>query len=408
MFPFNQDDDLGIYSRRKSIFDSPDYKWTPNLDISGALDNNTTPSAQEEENSPFDINRGFGDIYKSLSQIGTGPVQTRYRQFLEQLPQREQFPPTKTQRLASILTGVSEGLARGGPTGYTAARQVLDEPYRTALENYKVQADKLGEAARVENQSEHNKLMLLWDQWRQQQAAEVEKRRQQESEVHQGLWKAQTRNLLQPKPVGSPHVDTISGRVTVTVRDSSAPGGYRLLDVGQAGGGMADKLDYDIKRAVGIAKGVQPFMLQRYAAQGAEARKNIEARKVTAIALKQWDLEHPDYRRDVDKEGNIVGVNKKDPTDVIYSGFEQLSPKEAIELKAKWAKELKQTPPPPRETVTETQPKGKGVIKTTRTGPVPETIWVKLSDGRELPIPKDKFEEAKKRDPGLQILVGKK
>lgn len=85
----------------------------------------------------------------SIPQRTEGPATANYRQFLEQgAPTRDQFQPSKIDRLGAVLTGVAAG-AKGG-NGFGAAQNQLDEPYNQAYGDYAAKAGLLEKGAGLE------------------------------------------------------------------------------------------------------------------------------------------------------------------------------------------------------------------------------------------------------------------
>jgi len=124
-----------------------------------------------------------------------------------------------------------------------------------------------------------------------------------------------------------------------------------------------------------------------------------------------------------------VGVNKSDPSDVIWTDISHLSKADQMQMAQDFKIQLKQIPGPTMETTTTKEPTKTGGVTsrtvrtpiggqapppkavTPRAAPAQETInHVQLSDGSFADIPDSKLAEAMRRDSGLKVLgvVGKR
>jgi len=119
-----------------------------------AMERNTpTPTTQP---------RGLEDIYSEVLNRPDGPATTSYRNFLaEGQPNREDFKPTKMNRLAAILSGVAAGAS--GDNGFNAARNVIDRPYLEALAMRNNKLGDLKSAADLEEGSIKNRMSNFKD-----------------------------------------------------------------------------------------------------------------------------------------------------------------------------------------------------------------------------------------------------
>jgi len=82
-----------------------------------------------------------------------GPATKAFRDFLAtSVPSREQFKPSKTQRLAAILSGLGAGI-RNPSAGPQAAYDVLDRPYQQEMERFQLRGEQLAKAADLEQRT---------------------------------------------------------------------------------------------------------------------------------------------------------------------------------------------------------------------------------------------------------------
>src|SRR5207248_6431777 len=160
--------------RKRNIFDNPNIE--PSFGQGSLFPSTKISNTAPPDSSPASNLGDFASYYAQLASQPEGPAQSQYRQFLsQQLPSKEQYKPGAISRIGAILSGLSTGITRGAGEGYATARGILDEPYREALESYKLQAGRLGEAAKVEQENELNRVKLARDilesQDRQRRAA---------------------------------------------------------------------------------------------------------------------------------------------------------------------------------------------------------------------------------------------
>lgn len=150
------------FMRNRSLFDPPPpdamFGSSPGIDISQQgqpVDPRMDPS-QIQPQAPK--RPSFADAYNEAQGLPSGPASKAYKDFLAtDMPQRDSFPVDKTQRLAAILAGGSEGIRHGGAAGVAAASNILDDPYNQAVQDFKLKADKLGTAATQEEKDNTNK-----------------------------------------------------------------------------------------------------------------------------------------------------------------------------------------------------------------------------------------------------------
>lgn len=78
------------------------------------------------------------------------PAFDRYLGFLETIPKREQYSPSKWRQLAAALAGGSEGWFRGPSAGIETAQSLSDLPYTRALRDWGIKGQGMKEAADIE------------------------------------------------------------------------------------------------------------------------------------------------------------------------------------------------------------------------------------------------------------------
>lgn len=92
------------------------------------------------------------DPYAELLNLQDGPAKKAYKDFLaEPEPRKEDFKPTKMNRLAAILSGASDGMRRGAGAGFETAQGILNRPYDEAMGERIRRAKQLEAGYKVED-----------------------------------------------------------------------------------------------------------------------------------------------------------------------------------------------------------------------------------------------------------------
>jgi hypothetical protein len=99
---------------------------------------------------------GMKDLY------GTHPSLDRYNQFLQNAPKAEDYRPSKWERLAAGLGGISEGF-KDPAKGIATAIGLNRSRYNTAMEDYQNMAKPMAEAATIERQGIADKAKYMSD-----------------------------------------------------------------------------------------------------------------------------------------------------------------------------------------------------------------------------------------------------
>lgn len=386
------------YLRRNSLFSpvQPSTGVNPNaLSVTPDMMNQSGQPQQQNYTPPLQPPNPstLTDAYREMMQAQSGPSNQRYKDFLgEGMPQREDFKPSKMNRLTAVLAGASDGIQRGGGEGYKTAQGILDEPYNEAIGDYKNKASRLEAGANLEDKETNNKVKTYRDYVTDQQ----NKRRDDIA----------LQTLAETSRVNNGRLKNWESEASS--RETPQQRMDRAL-------GVAGKTAELRKRnALDIFNTEQPIRT-RDAIKVAGVRGDITARnqdrKFESIKdLKQYVADNvtPDkYDHIVGKDGFVYGVNKTDPTDVIKTTIDtgKLPPDQLAALKLKNAKDLKASPGAGKTTTTKKVVSGNTATTETTVVPddKPKTIHITLSDGRQLDIPADKLDEAKKRDPKLVV-----
>lgn len=82
-----------------------------------------------------------------------------YRDFVANAPDRRNFSPSVGRRILSILAGAGEELATKDPgRGLAVAEDISTEPYRRAVEQYKLKGEGLGKLAALDEKRQESKI----------------------------------------------------------------------------------------------------------------------------------------------------------------------------------------------------------------------------------------------------------
>jgi len=113
--------------------------------------------AAPKQESPYE---GYMSSMKDL--YGTHPSLDRYNQFLQDAPKAEDYRPSKWERLASGLAGISEGF-KSPAKGIATALALNRSRYTTAMSDYQDMAKPMAEAATIERQGIADKSKYIMD-----------------------------------------------------------------------------------------------------------------------------------------------------------------------------------------------------------------------------------------------------
>lgn len=134
--------------------------------IYDASDNVEAADSQEDEENEDQLPKksrlgnNLADVFNSLKDAPEGLANSRYRQFLESdFPTRDK--PTKMNRLAAVLGGISEGYMRKSPAaGFAVQDKILNEPYEKKIADFNNKAKLLQSSAALEDKGLGRKASL--------------------------------------------------------------------------------------------------------------------------------------------------------------------------------------------------------------------------------------------------------
>lgn len=326
------------------------------------------------------------DAYREMMNAQSGPANQRYKDFLaNEAPQKDDFKPTKMNRLSAVLAGASTGIQQGGAEGFKAAQGVLDEPFNDAMSNYKLRASKLEAGAGLEDKETNNKVKtyrdFITDEQNKRKDDIALKTLGETHEMNQARI-GNYNNLAATRETPQQRMDRALGTANAT--------GKARVE------GAKSIFDYEQPRKTADAL---KLINSRF-----DSNSKLQDQKFENIkALKQYVADNiaPDkYDHVVGKDGFVYGINRSDPTDVIKSTIDtgKLPPDQLAALRLKNSKELKASPGAAKKTETTTTVSGNK--RTTTSTTTPEGANVKVDvigpDGETGKMSVTELEEAQK------------
>jgi hypothetical protein len=112
--------------------------------------------------SPFSQHSSLPDL--EMGQIpdysqfyeDEGPAMLAFKSHLNKAPMPTDYAPSKWRRAGAILSGISSAI--GGGDGYSAARNIIRDPYETAYEDWARSGQGLKEAATLEENTANKRM----------------------------------------------------------------------------------------------------------------------------------------------------------------------------------------------------------------------------------------------------------
>lgn len=149
------------YLKKKNLFDDPEDSSIPEVSQDGSIDDSsddeesteTSPDDEESEDpQEQETPSRFSKLYGEAVSKPAGPNNKKLNDYLdEDVPQKSDFKVSKTNRLAAILGGASEGFQHGAGAGIKTASDVLDTPYEEGVARYTQRGKNLSNAAVLED-----------------------------------------------------------------------------------------------------------------------------------------------------------------------------------------------------------------------------------------------------------------
>lgn len=362
------------YLKRLSLFDQPvpstgrydnpfDFQQaakTQQQDINDPTQDPTNPSQQPDLLQEAPTTQGmskFSRTYADLADEKGGPAYQKYTDFLNsQNPSREdpKLQPGKMQKLSAMLVGMGEGEQHGGAAGVKSANSILDDKYNQAMEDYKLQSDKLATSAGIEEKDMGRRVGILKDIIAQQHNdAVVAESRREHDLVHSD---AMARNARLGFTYQK-NTDPTTGKTTVT--RLGPDGKTTTFDIGIGALTPGQKSDQAVSTAKNVALATEPIKTRiaaaGIAARGDQARKTAADKFENIQELLQWKQDNgigSKYIGRYNADGKLYFVNNQDPSDVVLAPNSMSKLSEADKQKAKIEYKAAPGPTPAGSTTT--------------------------------------------------------
>lgn len=338
------------YMRRRSVFSPPvnPAETYPPFDFRAAANAQGQNAEDDKLTVPQDKPASrFSSLYADLADETGGPAQKKYADFLNTGPNRDDYKPTKVNRLAAILAGVSDGVKHGGGAGYKTATDILDQPYNEAQTDYDTQAKKLAAGANIEEKDMGRRVKLYQDM------TQAERDKAKDTETNRHNLATEGNSKLRAERTGLHYSDitdpnTGHRKTTVIGPDAKTIGN---IDLGKGALTPQEQIKEAGDKAGAAFNSTEGGRIRvaraGAAARGDEARKTADAKFSNIQDLLQWKKDsgiNDKYEGRVNKDGKLVYVNKSDPNDFHVTDIDTGKMSDADKQKAKI--ELKQTAPP--------------------------------------------------------------
>lgn len=343
-------------------------------------DDSVTPPAKAPDASRLE------QIYGTLSKMSSGAASQKYRDFLDTAPDRKNFEPSKTQRLANMLSGVATGWHHPDK-GISTMNALNDDKYNEAMYDYKDKAGRLEKGAELEEKDINNRAKtyrdILEDQDKQAATAGLNSYRDRyiASRDRATDQRRDASDASRRKPVNF-FTNTATGhRMGITMNDD---GSSNTLDFGVGAMTPDQTVENEGKKAGARANAQLPAQKALITARADEVRKNIQARLKSSKSLVEFKRSNPTFEFKETKEGNIVAFDKNDPSNTYDTGYQtnKLGDQEKMELGLKQKKELEADREKNRESLKATPPPDK---KVTVSGNTATTTYKRTADNKLVP-----------------------
>jgi hypothetical protein len=129
--------------------------FTTPIDNNEEYDVSNATEAKIPKKKPSDL---LMDIYNEDS-----PAESRYEKFLASQPKESDYSPSKKRRFGAALAGGLAGLSGDARTAMKVSSDIVDRPYRDALNDWTRQEVPLKAAAETESRTRNSKINALKD-----------------------------------------------------------------------------------------------------------------------------------------------------------------------------------------------------------------------------------------------------
>jgi hypothetical protein len=251
-----------------------------------------TPQAQQAPDDPMG---DFMKEYNQMRSLPSGQSNQQYKDILAQQPKREDYQPTKMNRLAAALAGFGEGIQKGPMAGISASNAMLDDRYNVANTDWQNRAKRLSEAASLEDK-ETTGMQTSYRDFLRARDQKADNTRLEKQNADRAAHTAAMDNLAEWKsknPTGKVYA-VPGGNLHVV------DGFGKDTDTGVASGLMT--------KAEEIRLGVDRD-LKKIEAQGKENRLTEETKQAGRDKLAKFKVDHPNLKLYAVRGGNVMGFN---------------------------------------------------------------------------------------------------
>lgn len=224
--------------KKKNLFAPPDDE------DDDPTDDSSDNSSQDEEDTPARpvLASRFGQILNAAKNVQPGPATSRYSKFLDadNVPTRENTPPSKVGRLAAILGGASEGFQRGAGAGTETATKMLNEPLDRKIQSYGMQSKNLEKGAEIEDKDLGRQASFAKSTMQDIHNQEMENAHNADREAREAHWTEQDKTVA-TKAASSGFKNTIGADGHMYFIKPEADGTTTTLDGGKVGQSVPEK-----------------------------------------------------------------------------------------------------------------------------------------------------------------------
>lgn len=282
--------------KKKKVLDDGDEE-----DEDDDLPSMSSDEPEEQPETPAPQSK-FSQLYSNAVNQPKGPANTKFGDFLDKgAPSRADFPTSKTNRLAAVLGGASEGFQRGASSGVKTAKDILDTPYERGMEKWNADEKSLEQGAALEDKGMGRAASFAKSAVQSENAERTAQNAADLVAVRAKHWNAQDQNTAAAAATkGFQHVVGADGHSYF--QKPNADGTVQTLDGGKIGQSIPEKTAEALKLYSG--KEAVRGTTQKDINADAETGREIGDNKRAGLKL-ETDKEH---------EADIAGRTAATPT----------------------------------------------------------------------------------------------
>jgi hypothetical protein len=232
----------------------------------------------------------FQNIYNQMVNQPQGPMTRRFSDYLSQPPPtKEQYKPSKMNRLGAILGGASEAYFRGPGAGLKYKEAILDRPYQEAMNRHVLLGKQLEQAAGIESKNLGRAASVARTATTAETAAETNRIKAIQAETQaRHLESADATAAANAVQRGwKTHTNPVDGHLIFS--KPKPDGTIQTVDGGKAGESLSERAKRILEEKVAVEGVIQKRQLAvteaAAAARSKLADKENEARKEAALEL---------------------------------------------------------------------------------------------------------------------------